>query len=52
MLGADRLAVTVNSEKRATAIARQIRARFGEEATLLERVGTDPVAEALSKTSR
>jgi hypothetical protein len=52
MLGADRLAVTVNSEKRATAIARQIRARFGAEATLLERVGTDPVAEALSKTSR
>jgi hypothetical protein len=51
-LGAGRLAVTVNSEKRATAIARQIRARFGEEATLLERVGTDPVAEALSKTSR
>jgi hypothetical protein len=51
-LGAGRLAVTVNSEKRATAIARQIRARFGEEATLMERVGTDPVAEALSKTSR
>lgn len=44
-LGAGRLAVTVNSEKRATAIARQIRARFGEDASLLERVVTDPVAE-------
>ena len=51
-LGPGRLAATVDSEKRATAITRQVRARFGEEATLLERVVTDPVAEAHSKTSR
>lgn len=44
-----RLVVEVNSEKRATAIARQIRARFGEDASLLERVVTDPVAEAFAK---
>lgn len=41
-----RLVVEVNSEKRATAIARQIRARFGDDATLLDRVVTDPVGEA------
>lgn len=40
-----RLVVAVNSEKRATAIARQIRARFGDEATLLNRQVTDPVAD-------
>jgi hypothetical protein len=34
-LAPGRLAITVDSEKRATAIARQVRARFGEEATLL-----------------
>jgi len=45
-----RLVVNVNSEKRATAIARQIRARFGEDATLLEREVTDPVAEAFEKS--
>ncbi len=45
-LGAGRLAVTVNSEKRATAIARQIRARFGEQATLVERIVTDPETDA------
>ncbi len=48
-LGDGRLVAEVNSEKRATAIARQIRARLGDEASLLEREVTDPVAEALAK---
>ena len=47
-----RLVVEVNSEKRATAIARQIRARFGEDATLLEREVTDPVGEAFARARR
>ena len=47
-----RLVAEVNSEKRATAIARQIRARFGEEASLLEREDTDPVAAALEKSAQ
>lgn len=41
-----RLVVEVNSEKRATAIARQIRTRFGDEASLLDRQVVDPVADA------
>lgn len=41
-LSEGRLVAEVNSEKRATAIARQIRARFGEEASLLEREGGRP----------
>lgn len=45
-----RLVVEVNSERRATAIARQIRARFGADASLLDREVADPVAEALART--
>jgi SEC-C motif len=49
-LNEGRLMVQVNSEKRATAIARQIRMRFGEDATLLEREVSDPVGEAFESS--
>lgn len=39
------LVVEVDSEKRATAIARQIRTRFGDEAVLLERTVVDPLTD-------
>ena len=51
-LSEGRLVVQVNSEKRATAIARQIRLRFGAEATLLQREVSDPVGEAFETAAK
>ena len=51
-LRGQQLVVEVNSEKRATAMARQIRARFGEAAVLLERSVAAPVADAYATSGK
>ena len=48
-LGAGRLVVEVNSERRAAVIARQIESRLGEGARRMDRQVSDPVAEAHAK---